>query len=475
MSEFLWGGATSASQYEGEFDGIKGLDTQDCRKYLPRTSNATVATRLLTKKDIQEAKDSLVNYYPFRQGSQGFNHVEEDLNLIDELGLDIYRFSISWARLFPKGNEEIPNEKGVAYYDKIFNFLKEKGIKIFLSITHYAIPLYLVETYGGWTNKKMIDFYLKYVEFIFDRWGDNVDYWLPFNEINTGYFSPYNGVGLIREDDNAQYSYQDVFQSLHNQFVTNAKVIKLARDKNIRGKFGAMIACFCYYPMSAKPEENFKLVQEEQVNQWFATDVLMNGKYPYYMKAFFEKHHVILDITKEEEELLEKYSCDFMSFSYYSSSVISFDEKEKTAGNLVVTTRNPYLKSSEWGWQIDPIGLRTTLNKAYDRYKKPIIISENGLGAKDILEVDETVHDPYRIEYFKAHFDEIIKARDIDHVDVISYIAWGIIDIVSAGSCEMAKRYGVVYVDADNYGVGTYKRYKKDSFYWYQNFIQSQK
>lgn len=475
MSKFLWGGATSSAQYEGGFDGIKGMDTQDCRKYLPRTNNATTATRLLTKSSVEEAKNlKSDNYYPFRKGTDGYHHLEEDLKLIKELGLEIYRFSISWSRLFPQGDESKPNEIGVAYYDKIFRFLKENNIKIFLSVTHYAIPLYLVEHYGGWKNKKMIDFYLNYISFIFDRWGSYVDYWLPFNEINTGFFSPFNGVGLIREDEITPYKYQDIFQSLHNQFVANARSIKLAREKGLCGKFGAMVACFCYYPMSAKPEENLKLVKEEQINQWFATDVLVNGSYPYYMKSFFKKHNVNLDFSEEEKHLLADYPCDFMSFSYYSSSVISIDEVEKTAGNLVVTTKNPYLKSSDWGWQIDPVGLRTTLNKAYDRYKKPIIISENGFGAKDILTSDYKVHDDYRIEYFKSHFDEIIKARDLDDVDVIAYIAWGIIDIVSAGSCEMDKRYGVVYVDADNYGQGTYRRYKKDSFEWYKAFIVSQ-
>ncbi|MBS4761687.1 family 1 glycosylhydrolase [Carnobacteriaceae bacterium zg-ZUI252] len=476
MKNFLWGGATSSAQYEGGFDGRKGMDTQDCRPYLPRTSNATTATRLLTRQVIDEAKNiQSTYYYPFRKGTDGFGHVEEDLELIKELGLDIYRFSISWARLFPKGDELVPDPVGVAYYDRIFNFLTQHHIKIFLSVTHYAVPLYLVETYGGWKSKRMIDFYMRYITFIFKRWGHAVDYWLPFNEINTGFFSPFNGTGLIREDAQTPYRYQDVFQSLHNQFVANARAIKQAREMGIRGQFGAMIACFCYYPMSAKPQENLKMVQEEQINQWFCADVLMNGKYPYYMTPFFKKHDVVLEFSDEERELLQNYSCDFMSFSYYSSSVISIDEAPKTAGNLVVTTKNPYLVASEWGWQIDPVGLRTTLNKAYDRYQKPVLICENGLGAKDELTADGKVHDEYRIDYFKSHFDEIMKAKHEDNVDVFGYIAWGIIDIVSAGSCEMDKRYGVVYVDADNYGNGTYKRYKKDSFAWYKQFIQSQK
>ena len=305
-----------------------------------------------------------------------------------------------------------------------------------------------------------------------DEW--QVDFWLPFNEINAGFFSPYNGTGLIKPS-NGDYIYQDVFQALHYQFVANAKTIQLARKMGIPGIFGSMVSCFCYYPLTPKPEDNLKLVKEEQINQWFCSDVLMQGEYPYYMHSFFEKNSVDLDITAEDRQILKEYTCDFVSFSYYSSSVVTTEEAEKTAGNLVVTTKNPYLKASDWGWQIDPIGMRTTLNKVYDRYRKPVIIAENGFGAKDQLEADGTIHDSYRIDYFKEHFAEIVKARDIDQVNVIAYIAWGIIDIVSAGSCEMDKRYGVIYVDADNEGNGDYRRYKKDSFYWYRSFIEKNK
>ncbi|MFT4246375.1 MAG: glycoside hydrolase family 1 protein [Micrococcaceae bacterium] len=471
MKAILWGGATSASQYEGGFVDGKGIDTQDCRPYFPRTSNATTQTRLLTEDIIKEAKDqNSGNFYPFRKGSAGYEHRDEDIELIKELGLDLYRFSLSWSRLFPNGDEKNPNEAGITYYDRIFKKLKAANIKIFLTMNHYAVPLYLVEKYGGWTNPKMIDFYLNFAEFVLKRWGDYVDYWLPFNEINAGFFSPYNGVGLIKPNNN-EYNYQDVFQSLHHQFVASAKTIRLARKLNVKGTFGAMISCFSYYPYSARPEDNLKLVTEEQVNQWFCLDVLAKGKYPYYMDTFFKKNDVQLEISDEDRELLANYTCDFVSFSYYTSNIITTEEGEKTAGNLVVSTKNPYLDASEWGWQIDPIGMQTTLHKVYDRYQKPVIVSENGFGAQDTLKADK-VADPYRIKYFDEHFKQIIKAHQ-DGVPVVAYIAWGIIDIVSAGSCEMGKRYGVIYVDADNQGNGDYKRYKKASFSWYQDFIKS--
>ena len=476
MRDILWGGATSSSQYEGGFDGEKGMDTQDCRPYLPRTSQATTETRLLTQKVIDQAKSDATDlFYPFRTGTAGVDHIEEDVELLSELGLDVYRFSISWSRLFPKGDELEPNAMGVAYYDEVINRLREKNIRIFVTMNHYAVPLNIVETYGGWRNKKTIKLYERFAEFVLTRWGEVVDYWLPFNEINAGYFSPFNGVGLVKKEVADDYDFQDVFQSLHHQFVASAKAIKYGRSIGVVGVFGSMISCFCYYPLTPRPEDNLKMVKDEQVNQWFCMDVLSKGYYPYYMTPFFEENNVQLEITEDELLLLKDFTCDFVSFSYYSSSISTVDEaRQQTAGNLVVTTKNPYLKASEWGWQIDPVGLRTTLHKVYDRYQKPVVISENGLGAKDVLEEDGSVHDPYRISYFDQHFKEILKAQQ-EGVDIRAYIAWGIIDIVSAGSCEMEKRYGVIYVEADSEGNGTYKRYKKDSFDWYKCYIENEK
>ena len=471
--KILWGGATAASQYEGGFEGKKGLDTQDCRPYLPRTSNATEETRLLTKEKIEEAKKTNSNqYYPFRNGTKGYEHLEEDIEYLEELGLDIYRFSISWARLFPNGIDEAPSPEGVAYYDKVFELLVKKKIKIFLTLNHYALPINLVECYGGWKGRECIKYFLHFAQFVFERWGEMVDYWLPFNEINAGYFSPFNGVGLLKGEDG--YNLSEVFQALHHQFVASAKTIRLAKQMKLKGKFGSMIACFCYYPLTSNPEDNLKLLFEEQMNQWYCMDILSKGEYPYYSSKFFESKNITLNITDEDKKVLKENTCDFVSISFYTSSVITVDEAEKTAGNLVVSTKNPYLKASEWGWQIDPVGLRTSLHRLYERYGKPVIVSENGLGARDVLTEEYKIHDSYRIDYMKAYYEQAQLAL-LDGVPLEAFIAWGIIDIVSAGSCEMDKRYGVIYVDADNYGNGSYKRYKKDSFYWYKEFIQRHK
>lgn len=472
--KILWGGATASSQYEGGWqEGGKGIDTQDCRLYQKRVSNATTITRLLNKSAVENAKNDKKNFYPFREGSRGYYHTKEDIRLLKELGIDIYRMSISWARLYPNGDEIEPNAEGIKYYNDVFEEVKKAGMKVFLTMTHYAIPLHLVEKYGGWKNRKLVDLYVRYCKTIFENWGDFIDYYLPFNEINAGYFSPYNGVSLVRENDKG-YNLNDVFQGLHHQFVASAKVIQLGRKMNVKGLFGCMVACFCYYPYSCKPEDNMKTIEEENRNTWFCADVLTRGYYPSYMNRFFEERHVKLNITNEDENLLLRYTADFVSFSYYQSSVTSCEEKEKTAGNLVTTIKNPYLEATDWGWQIDPIGLRITLNRVYDRYQKPVFISENGLGTIDLLEEDGTIHDEYRISYLKEHFEQIKEAQK-DGVDILGYIMWGVIDIVSAGSCEMEKRYGVVYVDADNFGNGSYKRYKKDSFFWYKKFIENER
>lgn len=472
----LWGGATASSQYEGAFSaGGKGLDTQDVRPYLPRASNATTATRLLTRSAVERAKSDTAGTYPFRTASDGYSHLDEDIALLKELGIDIYRFSISWARLFPNGDEQEPNAEGLAYYDRVFSAVRNAGMKVFLTLTHYALPLNLVESYGGWTNRVLIGFYVRFAQVVFERWGEFIDFYLPFNEINAGYFSPWNGVGLIKPED-GPYNQSDVFQSLHHQFVASARVIEMQRRVASACQSGCMVADFCYYPHTCSPEDNLKTIREEQVNQWFAIDVLARGFYPTYMDRFFTEHGIRIELKSDDLEVLARHTCDFVSISYYQSSVCSTNETaEHTAGNLVCTVKNPYLQATEWGWQIDPIGLRTALNKLYDRVHKPIFISENGMGARDVLERDNgsaVVHDPYRIDYLTRHFEQIDEAV-ADGVDVIGYIMWGVIDIVSAGSCEMEKRYGVVYVDTDNHGNGTYERIKKDSFTWYRDFISS--
>lgn len=469
MKKILWGGAISASQYEGDFFN-RGIDSQDCREYLPRDNNSTTKTRLLTRTRVLDAiNDKDDKKYPFRIGSKGIEFFDDDIKLIKELKLDIFRFSISWSRIFPNGDDELPNKEGLKYYDKLIKELYDNNIKIYLTINHYAIPINLILKYGSWKNREMIDIYMKLVNLIYDRWGKYIEVFLPINEINTGFFSPFNGIGLMKENDNDIYNKNDIFQSLHHQFIASAMAIKLGREKT-KAKFTCMFACFCYYPESANPLDNIKKLKEEQINQWFYPDVLVRGYYPSYIKEYFKENNINLIFESNDEKLLMENRVDYVSFSYYQSGVITVKEEEKTAGNLVITTKNKYLKANEWGWQIDPVGLRISLNNIYDRYQIPVIISENGLGYDDKLEDGNIVNDDYRIEYLSNHFDEIKNAIK-DGVHIHSYLMWGLIDIVSAGSCEMKKRYGLVYVDADNNCNGTYNRYKKKSYNWYKEYI----
>lgn len=473
---FLWGGATAASQVEGSWnsDG-KGLDTQDCRP-LPavpfhRRKDSCPFEEMTSEKYQAALSCEDEGAYPFRWGSREYDHWREDIELYDELGLKIYRLSISWARIFPNGDDPEPNPKGLAHYREVFEECHRRGIKLLVTMHHYAIPVHLVNEYGGWKNRKLIDLFVRYAKVLFANYGDLVDYWLPFNEINAGRFNPYNGVSLIR--DREEHFDQSVHQALHHQFVANARVVQLAKCMVPNAMVGCMIARFCHYPATCNPADQLQCLHDEQYTNWYYTDVMMRGAYPAYVNRYFDSMGVVLDVTQEDLELLRLNTCDFVSFSYYFSQVSTTDEGwEKTGGNLVVSSKNPYLETSEWGWQKDPTGLRITLNQIYDRYQKPIFITENGLGAKDTFEPDNSVHDPYRIDYLRSHIQAIKEAIG-DGVDVIGYTMWGIIDLVSCGSQQMSKRYGVIYVDADDEGRGSFRRFKKDSFSWYQKCISS--
>lgn len=480
---FLWGGATAAHQFEGGFmaDG-KGLDTSECRLTSTKYDDDQIdrAMKLETKTMFENALEKKeLSDYPFRWGSDHFNHYKEDIRLLHEMGLKVYRLSVAWSRIFPNGDELTPNKKGLEFYKNIFNECKKYDIKVYCTMVHYAMPVNIVTKYGGWKNRKVIDLFLNYAKTLLENFKDDVSIWLPFNEINSGVFHPYNGVGYVLDDDKVKekdpfYSdYSEIYQALHHQFIANAQIVKLAHEMDPAIVISCMIARFVPYPATCHPNNVLLAMQTEQEDNFFFTDVMMRGYYPGYSKRLFEKKNISIEMEDGDEELLREYTSDIVSFSYYFSSVSSDDDNlESTDGNLTETKVNPYLKKSEWGWQIDPIGLRIALNTIWDRYQKPIFIAENGLGAKDVLEDDGSVHDPYRVEYLKEHFKALRDAID-DGVDLLGYTMWGIIDLVSSGTIEMTKRYGMVYVDADNEGNGSFKRYKKDSFEWYKEVIQS--
>lgn len=481
---FLWGGATAAHQIEGGYrQGGKGLDTSDLRLTSPKygSEQADRAMKLETRTMYQDALADLenINDYPFRHGSDHYSHWKEDIELLAEMGLKIYRLSIAWSRIFPNGDEAEPNEEGLEFYRNIFRECKKHGIKVYCTMVHYSIPVGLIEKLGGWKNREMINEFVKYAKVLLENFKDDVDIWLPFNEINSGVFHPYNGVGYILDDERVgqkdpfEQDWSEIYQGLHNQFVANAMVVKMAHEMKPDSVVSGMIARFVPYPLNCHPDNVLLALQSEQEDNFFFMDVMARGKYPSYTKRLFRKKGINVEILPGDLDLISKYPVDMVSFSYYFSSVVADDDTlEETDGNLVATKVNPYLKKSDWGWQIDPTGLRIALNVIWDRYQKPVFIAENGLGALDVVEKDGTIHDPYRIAYLKEHFSAMAEALE-DGVDLRGYTMWGIIDLVSSGTIQMSKRYGTVYVDCDDEGNGTFARRKKDSFDWYKNVIST--
>ncbi len=474
--EFLWGGAIAASQAEGAWDeGGKGIDSQDLRFFDPswdraqRDQNRNINMTSERFETALASKD--VGHYPFRTGIDFYHTYRQDIDLFSELGIKVFRTSISWARIFPNGDDEKPNEEGLRYYEDMFRYCKEKGIKVFCTILHYNIPVNLITRYGGWKSRETIKHYVRYATTLYERLGDLVDYWLPFNEINCSRFNPYNGCCLIK-DQEADYI-NSIFQCTHHQMIANALAVKAAHEILPGSMVGGMIARFTTYPATCRPEDVMETILEENYKNYFYTDIMARGHYPSYAKRMFKENGIHIQMEDGDEAILCENTVDFLAYSYYMSMVASTDKDiEKTSGNLVSGNRNRYLKMSEWGWQIDPIGLRISLNEMYDRYQLPIFIAENGIGAKDGLEEDGSIHDPYRIDYLREHIRQMDEAIE-DGVDLIGYTMWGFIDIVSCGTIEMSKRYGVIYVDRNEDGSGSNKRFRKDSFYWYKNMIRS--
>jgi 6-phospho-beta-glucosidase len=453
---FLWGGAVSAAQVEGAYqeDG-KGLSMRDVYPY-PHGKNAMIP--------FSEGR------YPFQNAIDFYHQYEEDIALFAEMGFKVFRTSISWARIFPNGDDLVPNEKGLQFYDHLFDELAKYGIDPLVTIWHFDMPYAIVENYGGWNNRKTVELFENYARTVLERYKNKVKYWITVNEINMVLHFP-QAVGVtIEESDNRE---QVIYQAAHHQLLASALAVKACHELVPDGMIGNMIAAMPFYPYSCRPEDVFKSLKQDQ-ELFLFSDVQVKGKYPYYAKNLFKENNIILDIQSDDEKILSENTVDFVSFSYYMSLTIAEDGegKETTAGNLLGGFKNPYIPSSDWGWQIDPLGLRYTMHQFYERYEKPLFIVENGLGAVDKLEEDGTIHDPYRIEYFRKHFIEMAKGID-EGIELLGYTSWGPIDLVSSSTGQMKKRYGFIYVDKDDDGNGTLKRYRKDSFYWYKDVIRT--
>ncbi len=466
--DFLWGGALAANQCEGAYneDG-KGMSIADIHIYNPKINRKQSETKNheFTKAEIEFRKnDTTINYYPKRFGIDFYHTYKEDLKLLKELGINSLRISIAWTRIFPTGLEEEPNEKGLQFYDDLLDEMNRLGIIPMVTISHYEMPLELSLHYGGWLSKVTLEAFKKYVDVIMERYKHKVKYWIAFNQINSLFGEGYNSLSIPYDyvEDFTSAS----FQALHYQFVGSAYAKKKMDEMNTGMKMGAMVCNGIGYSQNCDPNEVMYTYKKAQM-QYMFLDVLCRGYYPRSMYRYFEENHIQpFQATQEELDLIKKYPCDFLSFSYYGTGVCSSDIKPGER------KMNPYLTANEWGWVNDPVGLRYVLNEYYDRYQLPIMITENGSGFVDEVSEDGKIHDPYRVDYFKQHFEQM-KEAIYDGVELIGYYAWGPIDIVSCTSSEMTKRYGFIYVDEDDYGKGSKKRIKKDSFNWYQKVIET--
>ncbi|WP_100487012.1 glycoside hydrolase family 1 protein [Sporolactobacillus pectinivorans] len=468
--EFLWGGATAANQIEGAYniDG-KGLDAQDLMPFVVKEQRKGKINMDLTSKQFEHNLADQDGIYPKRFGIDFYHRYKEDIRLFAELGFKVFRISISWSRIFPKGYEEKPNEMGLAFYDSVFDECRKYGIQPLVTLSHYETPVGLIEKYNGWESREVIDHFIRYATTVLNQYKNKVKYWLTFNEINVITKSPYTGGGIIT--DRAKDPISVGYQGAHHQFVASALVTKIAHSINPDFLIGCMLARSEIYPGTNDPEDILLAQKENNLNLFF-TDVQVRGEYPSFMDRYFEENGINIQKEAGDDEILKCHPVDFLSFSYYTSlSVSTHRNEEASEGNLFQGQVNPYLETSDWGWQIDPIGLRVSLNDMYDRYRVPLFVVENGLGAYDKVE-DGQIHDDYRISYLREHIRQIGEAL-CDGVEVIGYTSWGPIDLVSMSTSEMSKRYGFIYVDQDDEGKGTLDRLKKDSFYWYQRVISS--
>ncbi len=480
---FLWGGATAACQVEGGYNqGGKGLTTADVI-----TAGSHERVRKITWRNVltNETGYSDVGgfwgkldfppncipdviegeYYPAHNASDFYNRYKEDIAMMAEMGFKCYRMSMSWARIFPNGDDEHANKQGLDFYHRVFDVCYKYVIEPVVTLAHYDTPLQLAIRYGGWKNRAVIKMFEKYARTVFDEYKNKVKYWITFNEINSVVVESFKNAGMMSENE------QDLAQCAHNQFVASAKAVIASRAINPQAKVGCMIAYTMAYPKTCNPKDQMESIFKSHEHSFFS-DVMCRGFYPAYKWKEYERKGIELDIDEDDLETIEEGTVDYIAFSYYSSGVCTTEKQGDLGTNVMMGPVNPYLKVNAWGWSIDPEGLRFSLNTLYERYNKPLFIVENGLGYKDEL-IDGKVEDGYRVAYTKAHLESISKAINLDGVEIIGYTTWGWIDLISLGTGEMKKRYGLVYVNRDDQGNGDFKRIKKNSFYWYKQVIET--
>jgi len=480
--DFLWGGATSANQYEGAYlEGGKGLSTSDCstrgsreklRNITYKDAEGNIKECMYYRVDIPEGSEigNFEGYdYPSKIASDFYHRYKEDIALMAEMGFKVYRMSINWSRIYPNGDDEKPNEQGLKFYDAVFDELLKYNIKPLVTLSHYETPIALTNKWNSWVDERNIDCFLKYVKTVGERYKGKVQHWLTFNEINILQMVPFmeGGVTVLTP--------KSVCKVAKNQLIASAKAVSLLHEIDPDNKVGNMVAYGYNYANTPNPEDAWKVKLANRESDFFF-HVQARGYYPAYKLKEYERENIDFSLSEEEKEILKNGTVDFLSFSYYQSNNVSADPNivQDAKGNMSFHgVKNPYLPVTQWGWSIDPLGLRCALNELWDKYQKPLFLVENGLGAEDTLNDDKTVHDDYRIEYTREHLRALEKAIEEDGIDIMGYTYWGCVDLISASTGEMHKRYGFVYVDYDDEGDGSGDRYCKDSFYWYKKVIES--
>lgn len=465
--DFLWGGAVAAHQFEGAWqEGGKGISVADIMTTGSATETRTITDGVIAGKN-----------YPNHEAIDFYHHYRDDIKLFAEMGFKCFRTSIAWTRIFPKGDEAEPNEEGLRFYDELFDECLKYDIQPIVTLSHFELPYHLVQEYGGWRNRKMIDFFVNFADACFKRYKDKVRYWITFNEINnqTGYnneFCLYTNSGFkVAKGEDAE---RQMYQAAHYELVASSIAVQHGHSINPDFQIGCMMAMIPLYPLDSKPANIMMAEKAMQKRYWF-TDVHVHGEYPSFMTSFLAKKGFIPDITAADRHNLKQGTVDYIGFSYYMSKTVkaSADNLEYEYDDLSSDVQNPFLEASEWGWSVDPEGLRYGMNWFNDRYHLPQFIVENGFGSRDAVSADGQIHDDYRIDYLKRHIIEMKKAVEEDGIDLLGYTPWAAIDIVSAGTGQMEKRYGFIYVDKDDEGHGSLKRTRKDSFYWYKKVIAS--
>jgi len=472
--DFLWGGAFAANQVEGAWNvGGKGLSVADVAIFNDRLERKDYAGHnKMTSEQIKEAMNPSSNKnYPKRRGIDFYHRYKEDLALLAEMGFKVLRVSIAWTRIFPTGVEDEPNEEGLKFYEDLFKEMHRNKIEPLVTLSHYEMPIYLVNTYGGWFGREVIDCFVKYAKVVFECYKSLVKYWLTFNEIDSIIRHPFSSAGIVMDRYRKEELEGVIYQALHHQFVASALAVKYCHEIIPDSKIGCMITRTLTYPATPNPEDVL-LAQKENRMNYFFSDVQILGEYPLFIKSILKEKGIEIKKVEGDDEILKQHTVDFLAFSYYMSLVssINSEKMEKVGGNLTGGVKNPYLKTTAWGWQIDPMGLRIAINDMYDRYRIPLFCVENGLGAEDVVEEDGSINDDYRIIYLKSHIEQMGLAI-ADGADMMGYLAWSPIDSISYSTSEMSKRYGFIYVDQDDYGNGTLKRSRKKSFEWYKKVI----